>query len=141
MAHLRIVADYTDPTYLSGRTIDPSSLPMPAKRMVLGGSTPNTGSRNLGGHMRSPPVSGTAGYHHQPPPPPPPASMSRHRQTLGQPSISKLTLFKRIPARKVIIITLIPFFKMSTVVCHDKLHQDRSLVSLKVVSMARNRVM
>ncbi|KAM7542293.1 hypothetical protein Aperf_G00000001935 [Anoplocephala perfoliata] len=81
----RITADYTDPTYLSGRTIDPSSLPMPAKRMVLGGSAPSAVSRGFGGHMRSPPGSGTAGYHHQPPPPLPP---SRHRPILGQPSIN-----------------------------------------------------
>ncbi|VDL18790.1 unnamed protein product [Hymenolepis diminuta] len=84
------VADYTDPNYLSNRTIDPSSLPIPAKRMSVMGSTPTSGSRSGlgGGHMRSPP--GVGGYHHQQSLPPPPSSISRRRPMPGQPGSTNI---------------------------------------------------
>nr|CDS34434.1 nuclear receptor corepressor,nuclear receptor co repressor related (ncor) [Hymenolepis microstoma] len=93
-------ADYTDPNYLNNRTIDPSSLPMPTKRVNLGGSTPNSGSRSGlgGGHIRSPP--GSNSYHHQQSlPPPPPSSMSRYRPMPGQTGSTNVDAPRQPPGR------------------------------------------
>ena len=82
-----LLADYSDPAYLSNRTIDPSTLPVPSKRLGPGGSTPGALRSSIGhessqGHMRSPSASGSSSYHHQPPPPPLP---SRHHLMPSQP--------------------------------------------------------
>ncbi|KAL5963662.1 Nuclear receptor corepressor 2 [Taenia solium] len=87
---LQRVADYTDPAYLSSRTIDPLTLPLPSKRPGPGRSTPGP-SRSMGhgssqGLLRSPPAGGGSSYHHQPPSLPPP--LSRHRQIASHPSSS-----------------------------------------------------
>nr|CDS22928.1 nuclear receptor co repressor related ncor [Echinococcus granulosus] len=87
---LQRAADYTDPAYLSGRTIDPLTLPLPSKRPGPGGSTPGP-SRSMGhgssqGLLRSPPAGMASSYHHQPPPLPPP--LSRHHQIASHPSSS-----------------------------------------------------
>ncbi|KAL5107429.1 Nuclear receptor corepressor 2 [Taenia crassiceps] len=86
---LQRAADYTDPAYLTSRTIDPLTLPLPSKRSGPGGSTPGP-SRSMGhgssqGLLRSPPAGGGSSYYHQPPLPPP---LSRHRQIASHPSSS-----------------------------------------------------
>ncbi|VDM18439.1 unnamed protein product [Hydatigera taeniaeformis] len=89
---LQRAADYTDPAYLSSRTIDPLTLPLPTKRPGTGGSTPGP-SRAMGhgssqGILRSPPTAGGSSYHYQSPSLPP--SLSRHRQIASHPPSSEV---------------------------------------------------
>ncbi len=82
-----LIADYSDPTYLSSRTIDPSMLPMPVKRGVGVGAPRSGGQGPSQGHLRPPSATGGGGgYHLQVPPPPPLPPGARHpRQVTPQP--------------------------------------------------------